>query len=303
MSRNMNAWTMQTKRKAWIGLIMSIMLLSVIGCGFGDFLPVPATVTPLPTATKTQTQSMTPSETPTVTLTPTKEGLVPATKKPTLRPSWTPIPTNTLRPTWTASPTLSPTATSPVGILLEEDFNSTDPYAPWMKKKGGNWATGIAKKMYFMSVYDPKVEITSARTWLKLDEVRIEADIIHNNGNGYYGFHCRETPAGTYYTIFVTTDGYYGFGENRNDELTILESGPLPELDPPIDPKGENRVRADCRGNALTLFINDVAIDRTTVPALNIGYVGMMIGTRLEDNQITVYYDNLVIYAPVEAEE
>ena len=101
--------------------------------------------------------------------------------------------------------------------MLQEDFNSTDPYAPWMKRKGGNWATGIAKKMYFMSVYEPKVEITSARTWLKLDEVRIEADIIHNNGNGYYGFHCRETPSGTYYTIFITTDGYYGFGENRND--------------------------------------------------------------------------------------
>jgi len=297
----MNALTVQSKRRGWVGLIVVLLLLSVLGGGLSDLLPASATITPIPT--NTLTSSPKPSKTPTITLTPTNVGLVPATSKPTLRPSWTPFPSKTLRPTWTASPTLSPTATSPVGILLQEDFNSTDPYAPWMKRKGGNWATGIAKKMYFMSVLAPKVEITSARTWLKLDDVRIEADIIHNNGNGYYGFHCRETPAGTYFTIFITTDGFYGFGENRNNELTILKSAPLPELDPPIDPKGENHVRADCRGDALTLYINDVPIDRTTVPAWNIGYVGMMIGTRLEDNKLTVYYDNLVIYAAVEAEE
>jgi len=297
----MNHLAVKSKRKLWGGIISLFLMLSVIGCSLGNFLPRSETATPFPTTTFTS--SPTSSDTPTVTTTPTKAGLVPATSKPTLRPSWTPIPSNTLRPTWTASPTLPPSPTEPVGVLLQEDFNSTDPYAPWMKREGGNWATGIAKKMYFMSVHEPKVEITSARTWLKLDEVRIEADIIHNNGNGYYGFHCRETPSGTYYTIFITTDGYYGFGENRNDELTILESGPLPELDPPIDPKGENHVRADCRGNALTLYVNDVAIDRTTIPAWNIGYVGMMIGTRVEDNRLTVYYDNLVIYSPVEANE
>jgi hypothetical protein len=297
----MNELMVLSIQKLRVFMIMVFLLFLLTGCGFGSVLGRTSTPTIVPT--QTTASSPTPSKTSTETPTPTDSGLIPATRKPTLRPSWTPLPSNTLRPTWTASPTLSPTATSPVGILLQEDFNSTDPYAPWMKRKGENWATGIAKRMYFMSVLEPKVEITSARTWLKLDEVRIEADIIHNNGNGYYGFHCRETPAGTYFTIFITTDGYYGFGENRNDELTILKTGRLPELDPPIDPKGENHLRADCRGNALTLYVNGVAIDRTTIQALNIGYVGMMVGTRLEDNQITVYYDNLVIYSAVMAEE
>ena len=291
----------RSKRNLWGGLVVCLLAFTLVGCSLGDFLPAPEpTSTPIPTNTTTFT--LTPSKTPTLTSTPTpNQGLVAATGKPTLRPTWTPIPTNTWRPTWTASPTLSPTATSPVELVLTETFD--DPYAPWMKRKGGNWATGIAKKMYFMSVYGPKIEITSARTWLKLDEVRIEADITHNNGNGYYGFHCRESAGGNYYTIFITTDGYYGFGENRNDQLTVLESGPLPELDPPIDPKGTNHVRADCRGNALTLYINDVAIDRTTIQGLGVGYVGMMIGTRLEDNRLTVYYDNLMIWKAYKEEE
>ncbi len=112
-----------------------------------------------------------------------------------------------------------------------------------------------------------------------------------------------KSPGGNYYTIFITTDGYYGFGENRNEKLTVLKSARLPKLDPPIDPKGPNHVRADCRGNALTLYINDIAIDRTTIPGLGVGYVGMMIGTRLEDERLTMYYDNLIIYAPVQTNE
>jgi len=296
----MRVLTAQQKRKLWIGAAISLLLLTILGCSFGDFLPsAEPTSTPIPSNTASLTPR--PSNTPTLSATPVPQGLASATTKPTLRPTWTQIPTNTWRPTWTASPTLSPTVTEPVGILLEENFD--DPLNPWLDKEGENWAVGNAGKKYFMSVYEPKIEITSARTWLKLDEVRIEADITHNNGNGYYGFHCRESPGGNYYTVFITTDGYYGFGENRNDKLTVLESGPLPELDPPIDPKGENHIRADCRGNALTLYVNGVAIDRTTIPGLGVGYVGMMIGTRSEDNRLTVYFDNLVIYAPVKTEE
>ncbi len=284
-----------TKQKFRLGIALLLLTLAVLACGFGGKPPIPeASPTPItPTRTPWPTQAP-----PTATETPTPHGLVPATKKPTLRPSWTPIPTNTWRPTWTASPTLSPTATSPVGILLEESFD--DPLTPWMKTSGGNWATGIARKMYFMIVSAPKVEITSARTWIKLADVRIEADITQENGEGYYGFNCRESAGGNYYTIFVTTDGHYGFGHNINNELHILEYWELPELDPPIDPKGTNHIRADCRGNALTLFINGVPIDRTTVDGLGPGYVGMMIGTRSEDTRrFVVFYDNLVIYAPV----
>jgi hypothetical protein len=290
-----------SKRKIWIGAAVILLLISMSGCSLGDFLTAPtATVTPPPTSTPTLTP--TPSSTATETLTPTPKGLVPATVKPTLRPSWTPFPTKTMRPTWTASPTPIPTGTPELGILLEQDFDDPD-NMHWYKRAGGNWAMGLAGRKYFMTVSAPKVEITSSRTWLKLDEVRIEADITHNNGKGYYGFHCRESPGGNYYTIFITTDGYYGFGENRNDKLTVIESGPLPELDPPIDPKGTNHVRADCRGNALTLYINGVAIDRTTIEGLGIGYVGMMIGTRIDEQRITVYYDNLVIYGPLKQEE
>ena len=127
----MSGLRVQSKRKLWIGAAVTFLFLSTLGCSMSDLLPAPtATATPLPTSTHTLT--LTPSSTATITLTPSPQGLVPATAKPTLRPSWTPIPTNTLRPTWTASPTLSPTATPEVGILLEENFD--DPLTPWMKK-------------------------------------------------------------------------------------------------------------------------------------------------------------------------
>ncbi len=285
------------KKRTWlISVAGGVLLLASLACSLGDLQPGAGAgdqAAQLPSPT--DTLPATPSEAPTSTTVPSQTPIPSATIKPTLRPSAT-FTTPTLRPTWTASPTLSPTTTPQVAPLLEEDFNDTE--APWMKKEGGNWKTGIARKAYFMTVLAPKVEITSARTWLKLAEVRIEAEIWQHTGSGYYGFNCRETVAGSYYTIFITTDGYYGFGEFRNEELNILRYMPLPEWDPPIDPKGPNLVRGDCRGNALTLYINGQAVDRITVTGHGSGYVGMMVGTRLEDEDVTIFFDNLKIWGP-----
>jgi hypothetical protein len=203
-----------------------------------DAYPAPPTSTDTPLV-------YTATSTPTITDTPTKTLIPTATTKPTLRPTWTIIPA-TLRPTWTASPTLSPTPTPEVGILIEDDFS--DPNSTWIQESGGNWNTFIIHEAYYMRVQVPNVEITSARSWLKLAEVRIEADIGHNNGNGYYGFSCRETITGHYYTVFVTTDGKYGFGElDKNKKVNFFEVHPMPELEIPFDGKGENHIRADCR--------------------------------------------------------
>jgi hypothetical protein len=277
-----------------------IFTLFLPACDIARFLPASETSSeeayPAP-PTLTDTPIVpTPSNTSTVTQTPTKTIILSATIKPTLRPTWT-VVVPTMRPTWTASPTLSPTATPELGILIEDDFS--DPNATWIQRGGANWNTFIIHEAYYMRVQVPNVEITSARSWLKLAEVRIEADIGHNNGNGYYGFSCRETVAGHYYTIFVTTDGYYGFGELDEGKVNFFEVHPMPKLAIPFDGKGENHIRADCRGDSLTLFVNGEPVDRYTVPGLGPGWVGMMVGTRPDDGRLVVYFDNLKIYSPL----
>lgn len=241
----------------------------------------------------TETSSPAPSEIPTLTLTPTKTLIPTETTKPTLRPSATMF-VPTLRPSWTASPTLSPTATPHVHLFLEEDF--TDIYSPWIKDSGSNWQTGQARQAYFMIVEAPNVEITSGRTWIRQSEVRIEADVWRGSGTGYYGFSCRETPAETYYSAFVTWDGKYGFGELRADRVNWFEVYPSDKIPKTVDTP--IRLRVDCRGDALSLYINDELIDRYQVEGLGPGYVSMLAGTTFSDETVTVFFDNLQIWIP-----
>lgn len=276
------------------GLILIILILILGGCSFpqigkGPELAVQpeATETPIPTIKSSPTLKPPPTETlvPTPLMSPTK------------RATWTPLPSRTLRPTWTASPTLSPTATSEVGPILKEDFS--DITAPWLQEEAENWATGIARQAYFMTVSQPNVEITSSRSWLKLADVRIQADVYRQTGQGYFGFSCRETSAGNYYTIFVTNDGHYGFGEHRSGRVEFLYYGYSKAI-----PTGRDEVfklRGECRGNALSLYVNDVLIDRRTVEGIGSGLTGMMVGMTTEDESpIVVFFDNLEIWGPIE---
>lgn len=230
-----------------------------------------------------------PTTPPTKTIAPTWTPYA----SPTLKPSWTPLPSRTLRPTWTPSPTLSPTATPEVAPILKEDFS--DPMTPWLKTAGTNYKMGIAKGMYFMTISDFNVEITSSRTWLKLAEVRIEADIKFHSGGGYYGFSCRESSS-NYYTLFISSDGHYGLGQTRNGKVDFFEYRKSPVVK--TGSGATNHVAAECRGNTLKLYVNDQLLAQRVIEGLGPGYVGMMAGTTTDKDSLTVYFDNLVIWGP-----
>ncbi len=302
----------QTKWKVGLAISLILMLsISIAGCStLAEFIPFlgspPDTPTPGPTSTVTPTKTMVTFNR--WTNTPTGEaGLVQAeagsTPTPiptqTLRPSWTPQPASTLRPTWTPSLTLTPsitltpTATPEVHRFLFEMFES-DADA-WLQQSGGNWSTAIRNGIYEMKVSMPNVEITSSRNWLNLAEVRLDAEIGFIDGDGYAGFNCREGVGSTsYYTLFVTSDGQYGLGHTLNFKQHFLILAPHPAIRVGQD----NQLRAECRGNTITLWVNGVLVAREVVEALGPGYAGMMVGTRYGDNFVTVHFDNFQVWGP-----
>jgi len=281
-------------RKRW-AIGVAVLFVVSLACNYSKNIPAeqetahPPQATVVPTDTLVPTNTMEPTETasPTVVATPT------VATKPTKSPTWMPYPTRTLRPTWTASPTLSPTVTPEISPILKEDFS--DPMTPWLKKKGETFQMGIAGGKYFMKIFKPNVEITSSRSWLKLAEVRIEADVTFNDGDGYAGFSCRESTS-SYYTLFITSDGHYGLGQTRNGRVDFMlyQKSKLIKTG-----KGsQNHIRGECRGNTITLFVNNQALAQKRVEGIGPGYVGMMAGTLDTSDNLTVYFDNLVIWGP-----
>jgi hypothetical protein len=160
---------------------------------------------------------------------------------------------------------------------------------------------GYARGGYFLSVLENNVEITSTPGWLKLDDVRIIVDVYRENGKGYWGISCRETVAGSYYTIFITSEGEYGYGETRNRKVELFTLGKSTDI--LTGRRDVNHIMAQCRGNSLTLYVNDVFIFRKEVEGIGPGWAGMMAGTKYTQEKVTVIFDNIEIWGPIEEEE
>jgi len=245
----------------------------------------------------TETPQIIPEKTATFTKVPT-ETLIPLpTSSPTDRPTWTPFPTKTLRPTWTASPTLSPTATKEVGWIIKDDFS--DVTEAWFLGSGENWEMGYARGGYYMSVLEKNVEITSSQSWLKLADTRVILDVFKENGKGYWGISCRESSNASYYTIFITSEGTFGYGETRNGRVELTTLGKSQDIF--TSNREVNHIMAECRGSNLTLFVNDIFMFRKEIVGLSSGWVGMMVGTTYEQDKVTVNFDNIEIWGPIES--
>jgi len=146
-----------------------------------------------------------------------------------------------------------------------------------------------------MQVSQPNVEITSSRSWLKLAEVRMEADIAVNQGEGYYGFSCRDAGS-TYYTLFIASNGYYGIGQTTNGKVEFLVYAPSSAVI--ATPGVYNHVVGECRGNTLTLYVNGVLVAREYVEGIGPGYAGMMTGTTYEQDFVLAHFDNFQVWGP-----
>lgn len=160
---------------------------------------------------------------------------------------------------------------------------------------------GYAQGGYFMSVTENNVEITSSQSWLKLDDTRVMFDVFREVGHGYWGISCRETYAGNYYTIFITSSGEYGFGETRNKRVNLTILGKSSEIKTGL--KKVNHIMAECRGNRLTLYVNDTFIFSHFVEGIGPGWVGMMVGTMYENEKLTAIFDNIEIWGPIQDSE
>ncbi|MBL7161866.1 MAG: hypothetical protein ISS57_04610 [Anaerolineales bacterium] len=300
-----------TRSKWKLGLVTVFILLFTSGCSaLAEFIPFLAS--PTITSTPGPTNTITPTKTMVTfnrwTLTPIGEGggasaqaqptLTPIPTQ-TLRPSWTPKPESTLRPTWTPSLTMTPsitpipTATPEVFRFLYEQFES-DADA-WLQSSGENWSTAIGNGVYVMQVTMPNVEITSSRSWLKLAEVRMDAEIGFIDGEGYAGFNCREGSS-SYYTLFITSEGYYGVGHTLNTKVNFLIYAPSSAIRIGQD----NQLRAECRGNTLSLWVNGALLAREEVEGLGPGYAGMMVGTTYNQDHVTVHIDDFQVWGPAD---
>lgn len=228
----------------------------------------PSQITPLP-----------PTATPT-------EGLLSLTPLP---PTQTPTLTATPEPS--ATPTLTPL---PERLFFEDDFS-----------RDRNWYIETNNRFgleYYDGGYHIYVNIRQAPIWSvrhnDLADVHLEVDARRISGpeNGYYGLVCRHVDENNYYALVIGSDGSYGISKMKDGEYQFIREG---KDQAGVIQRGNqsNRLRADCFGDTLTLYVNGQKLLQISDDDFASGYVGLLAGTRMSGG-LDVYFDNFAIYIP-----
>ncbi len=240
---------------------------------------VPETQPPAPTRTRI------PSRTPSPSVEPSPS--------PTSLETATPArPTATQPPTATATPTSAPTTTPE--IVFQEDFEGSG--GAWPSADEDTYSYGTADGGFRIFVDAIFVDIWSVRE-REFADVRLELDVAQVAGpeNGFAGLVCRFQNSANYYGFVVSGDG--------SARIFRKSGGVFNDLGDPA-PRGSvrsgdvtNRIRADCTGNVLALFVNGQMVAQVEDDFFTDGLVGLVAGTQ-DLPGMEVLFDNFVIANP-----
>jgi hypothetical protein len=233
---------------------------------------------------------------PTVELPVPTEFVATDTPVPTETPVETPTPEFTATPAYTDTPEPTETATdTPVPELVYQDNFAGK--VGWTTEGGENYGFDFINGGYQIFVKIKDVPIWSVRK-NPYQDVQVEVDVTEqeNSKGGYFGLVCRHSGGGEFYAFVIGSDGFYGIGKKGSGVFSFLKQG---GLSPDANLSGDepNRVRADCIGNTLSLFVNGIKISEVQDKDYLKGDVGMVVGSRSKGT-VTALFDNFAVYSP-----
>jgi hypothetical protein len=116
--------------------------------------------------------------------------------------------------------------------------------------------------------------------------------------DGYFGVVCRhQEDGGNYYALVIGENGFYGIAIMLDGSFSFLAGG---EDDKNIIDTKEgavNRVRGDCIGDQLKLYVNNQFMAEVQNGSFETGQVGVINGTRGEGGLVALF-DNYAVYVP-----
>lgn len=189
----------------------------------------------------------------------------------------------------------SPDAAGPV-VLFEDDFSRGS--SGWDRFSDESNTTDYLEDGYQIKVMEPSW-YSWANPGKTFGDVRVEVDAWKAGGpDGDAAILCRYVDEANFYMLSITTDGYYAIIKVKEGEDALLGSDDL-EASSLIQTEAGavNRLRADCVGDRLTLYVNGEIVADVTDSDFTGGDVGLAAGT-YEEGGTDMRFDNFVVYRP-----
>ncbi len=182
-------------------------------------------------------------------------------------------------------------------VLFQDSFDN--PRSGWGEDQRDQFERGYQNGEYFIELRTPNW-FAWARQGDKFADVSVEVDarLVSGAPDGHFGVLCRYVDADNFYYFAVGADGYYAIFRRAGGTVRILTgegSGMLPS--PAIRAGERNHIRAVCRGNSLSLYVNGEMVATVSDSTFTRGYVGLGAGSGLGGNTL-IKFDDFLVTAP-----
>jgi hypothetical protein len=186
----------------------------------------------------------------------------------------------------------APSFAPPLTVLLADQFD--DATSGWPVSSEDTHELWYEDGVYRMAVTSP-----SWTAWASplqsFSDVRVEADQTALTTDGTFGLTCRREGS-DFYAFFINGEGEFGISRRTDDGWDVIVAAESSEAIA-REVGSTNRLRADCLGETLSFYVNDVHVVTTTDASLTEGRIGLMVSAG-ELTPVEAMFDNVTVYEP-----
>jgi hypothetical protein len=125
----------------------------------------------------------------------------------------------------------------------------------------------------------------------------VDASKLGGPDDNYFGIFCRMTDSLDYYAFLISSDGYYGIAKVKSGNYLLLNADAMDFSPMIMKGRGTNRVRADCIGSHLSLYVNGELLVEVQDDDFSVGKLGLIAGSH-EVIGVDILFDNFTVYQP-----
>jgi hypothetical protein len=191
---------------------------------------------------------------------------------------------------------ITETLVQPGSILYQDIFSN--PKSGW-----GELATQAGAAEYVNGAYRIVVNQPNVNLWshpgMDFATIHEEVSLMSPDGpqGNRMGLICRLKDDKNFYFFAISADGFYGIGKMKDGVTSLLTGDQMQKHEAILTGTQINRVRADCIGNLLILYVNGILVGSAVDADFTSGDVGILAGT-FDQPGVDVYFDNFVVYKP-----
>ena len=181
-------------------------------------------------------------------------------------------------------------------ILFEDDFSTGEHHWVSFANDGGVMGYDAGGFRFFVRESGLNYWSTAG---LNFSDMRVEVDVLQYAGpvENRMGVICRHQDDQNFYFFVISTDGYYAIGKVKAGEQILLGQEAMAYSSAIEKGVAINRLRAECSGDILSFYVNDIQIALTEDVDFIAGDVGLLAGT-FDEGGLDILFDNFVVTQP-----